>query len=76
MNPMSHVERKVISSGLSAPHGTAGLLEFTESLEPLAMDIRCFHRHGDAAEALIVCKQIIERLAQFENDIDADLGEN
>lgn len=62
--------------GMNIPQGTAATLEFSDRIPVTAQKVREFHGHGEAAEMLLVCKSIIERLAPFEGDIEVQEGEN
>ncbi len=61
---------------MTTPQGTAGLLEFAAGLEQRAENVRGYFDHRAAAEDLLTCKAIIERLAPLDPDIDAAPGEN
>lgn len=59
-----------------APRGTAALLAFAETLPKRAENLRSFFEYNAGARDLLICKAIIERLAQYEPDADVELGEN
>ncbi len=59
-----------------APRGTAALLAFAETLPKRAENLRGFFDYTAGAADLMRCKEIIERLAQFEPDIEVEHGEN
>ena len=59
-----------------APRGTAALLAFAETLPKRAENLRGFFDYNAGARDLLICKEIIERLAQHESDIEAEPGEN
>ena len=59
-----------------APRGTIALLAFAETLPKRAENLRGFFDYNAAAADLMRCKEIIERLAQFEPDIEVEPGEN
>ena len=59
-----------------APHGTIALLAFAATLPQRAENLRGFFDYNAAAADLLRCKEIIERLAQHESDIEAEPGEN
>ena len=64
------------SVGYSAPHGAIAILAFAETLPKRAENLRGFFDYNAAAADLLRCKEIIERLAQFEPDIEVEPGEN
>lgn len=59
-----------------APRGTAALLAFASTLPQRAENLRGFFDYGAGAADLLRCKEIIERLAQHESDIEVKPGEN
>ena len=59
-----------------SPRGTIALLAFAETLPQRADNLRSFFDYGAAADDLLMCKEIIERLAQHDPDIDSAPGEN
>ncbi len=59
-----------------APRGTIALLAFAETLPKRAENLRGFFDYSAGAADLMRCKEIIERLAQYEPDADVELGEN
>lgn len=59
-----------------APRGTAALLAFAETLPKRAENLRGFFDYNAGARDLLMCKEIIERLAQHDPDIDSIQGEN
>ena len=59
-----------------SPRGTAALLSFASTLPQRAENLRGFFDYGAASADLLRCKEIIERLAQYESDIEAEPGEN
>ena len=59
-----------------APRGTIALLAFAETLPKRAENLRGFFDYNAAAADIMRCKEIIERLAQFEPDIEVEPGEN
>lgn len=64
------------SVGYSAPHGAVAILAFAETLPKRAENLRGFFDYNAAAADIMRCKEIIERLAQFEPDIEVEPGEN
>lgn len=60
----------------ASPQGTAAILEFAATLPQRAENLRGFFDHNAGAADLMRCKEIIERLAQFEPDIEVEHGEN
>ena len=58
------------------PQGTTSLLEFAASLEQRAENLRAFFDYNAGAADLLKCKEIIERLAPLEPEIEAVIGEN
>lgn len=60
----------------TAPHGTAALLEFAATLHQRADNLRSFFDYAKAANDLLACKEIIERLAPLDHDVEVELGEN
>lgn len=61
---------------MTAPQGSKAILEFAETLPKRAENIRSFFDHRAAAEDLLICMEIIERLAPMDPDIEASPGEN
>ena len=59
-----------------SPRGTIALLAFAETLPQRAENLRSFFDYGAASADLLRCKEIIERLAQYECDIEVEPGEN
>lgn len=59
-----------------APRGTAALLEFAETLPKRAENLRGFFDYNAGARDLLMCKEIIERLAHLEPDIQFEHSEN
>ena len=59
-----------------APRGTIALLAFAETLPKRAENLRGFFDYNAAAADIMRCKEIIERLAQYEPDIEVEPGEN
>ncbi len=62
--------------GYSAPHGAVAILEFASTLPQRAENLRGFFDYSAGAADLMRCKEIIERLAQYESDIEVEPGEN
>lgn len=60
----------------AAPRGTAAILAFAATLPKRAENLRGFFDYNAGAVDLLRCKEIIERLAQHESDIEAEPGEN
>lgn len=60
----------------ATPQGTAAILEFAATLPQRAENLRSFFDYNAGARDLLVCKEIIERLAPFDPDIDSAPGEN
>lgn len=61
---------------MTAPQGTTGLLDFAAGLEQRAENLRGFFDHGAGADDLLTCKEIIERLAPLDPDLESIAGEN
>ncbi len=59
-----------------SPRGTIALLEFAETLPKRAENLRGFFDYNAGARDLLICREIIERLAPFDPDIDSEPGEN
>lgn len=59
-----------------APRGTIALIAFAETLPKRAENLRSFFDYNAGARDLLICREIIERLAQFDPDIDSAPGEN
>ena len=59
-----------------APRGTAALLAFASTLPKRAENLRGFFDCNASAADLLRCKEIIERLAEFEPDLEVEPGEN
>lgn len=64
------------SVGYSAPHGAVAILAFVETLPKRAENLRGFFDYNAGARDLLICREIIERLAPFDPDIDSEPGEN
>lgn len=60
---------------MNIPHGTAAILEYAETLPKSAQEVMEFRGFSRAAENLLICRELLERLAPLEGDIDAELGE-
>lgn len=60
---------------MSAHQGTASLLEFAATLPQRADNLRHFFDYNAAAEDLLACKAIIERLAPLDPEIEVVLGD-
>ena len=56
--------------------GTEQLTEFAATLRQRSENIRAFFDHAAAARDLLECAEIIERLAQYEPDLQVEQGEN
>jgi hypothetical protein len=61
---------------MTAPQGTTALLEFASTLPRRAENLRSFFDYNSGARDLMICKEIIERLAPLDPDIDSAPGEN
>lgn len=59
-----------------APRGTIALIAFAETLPKRAENLRSFFDYNAGARDLLICREIIERLAPFDPDIDVAPGEN
>lgn len=61
---------------MTTPQGTTALLEFAATLPQRSENLRSFFDYNAGARDLLTCKEIIERLAPFDPDIDSAPGEN
>jgi len=58
------------------PRGAIALLAFAETLPQRAENLRSFFDYNAGAADLMRCKEIIERLAEFDPDLDVEPGLN